>query len=232
MKITEMPLNERPREKLMKFGRDCLSTSELIAIIVGNGSKNRSAIEVGMNLVGRCKEGISELADATPEELMKTGGIGQATACRILAAMELGRRAATEQPLEKEFITSSKEVAELYMEKMKRYKKEYLISLLMSLRGEIIEEVTVSVGDLCSSISHPREVFVNAVRRSAGAIILIHNHPSGNPRPSDEDILTTKRLMEVGELMGIPVIDHIIVGDGAYCSMKDDGLFDAIRGLN
>ena len=150
--------------------------------------------------------------------------MGQAKICTVLAAVELGKRIAAAPVRDRNLIRSSSDIADLFMEKMRYYKKEHFVSLMINAKGEIIEETEVSIGDLCSSSTHPREVFVDAVKRSAGSVVFLHNHPSGDPSPSDTDIQTTKRLIEAGTILGIPVLDHIIIGDGIYVSMKAMGL--------
>ena len=226
MKIMEIPHQERPREKLMKCGRASLSNAELLAIIIGSGTKNKSSMELAMDVLARDSKGIGYLAECTPEELMKFDGIGYAKTCELIAAVELGRRVSSLPIAERTRITSSEDVSNYFMNKMRYYNREHFISLLLNVKGEIIEEVEVSVGDLNTSVTHPREVFAQAIRRSAGSIIFVHNHPSGDPNPSQEDINATNRMVQVGELMGIPVLDHIIIGDGRYISMKSCGYMD------
>lgn len=224
MNIKEMPSFERPREKLLKEGRESLTTVEVLAVIIGNGIKERSALEVASEIISMDKRGISFLAECRPEELEKIRGIGHVKACEILAAVELGKRISSRKAEERLVITSSQDVADIFMEKMRYYKKEHFISLMINAKGQIIEETKISIGDLCSSTTHPREVFVDAVRRSAGSVLFLHNHPSGDPEPSSVDIETTKRLVEAGNILGIPVLDHIVIGDGKFVSMKARGV--------
>lgn len=224
MNIRRLPKEEKPREKLLKEGKEKLSATEILAIIIGSGTGGKSALELASEVLAVDKEGIRFLAHCRPEELLNIKGIGKAKACEILAAVELGKRIATAPRDETVRIESSSDIADIFMEKMRYYKKEHFMSLMINAKGEIIEETEVSVGDLCSSTTHPREVFVDAVRRSAGSVVFVHNHPSGDPTPSDMDIVTTKRLMEAGELLGIPVLDHIVIGDGCYVSMRAKGM--------
>lgn len=226
MKIMEIPHQERPREKLMKYGKASLSNAELLAIVIGSGTKSKSSMELAMDILAADSRGIGYLAECTPEELMKIEGVGYAKTCELIAAVELGRRVSVLPMAQRTRITSSYDVSNYFMNKMRYYNKEHFISVLLNVKGEIIEEVEVSVGDLNSSMTHPREVFVQAVRRSAGSIIFVHNHPSGDPSPSQTDIDTTNRMIQVGELLGIPVLDHIIIGDGIYVSMKSSGYMD------
>lgn len=224
MNIRQLPDEEKPREKLMKEGSSRLSTTEILAVLIGSGTKDISAVELAGQILSLDKRGVRFLAECSPEELGRIKGMGQAKICTVLAAVELGRRIATAPVPERNTIRSSGDIADIFMEKMRYYKKEHFISLMINAKGEIIEETEVSIGDLCSSTTHPREVFVNAVKRSAGSVVFLHNHPSGDPSPSETDIQTTRRLVEAGEILGIPVLDHIIIGDGIYVSLKARGL--------
>ncbi len=224
MNIRKLPASERPREKLLREGKEALSTSEVLAILIGSGTKESSAMELAAEILSMEGNGLGFLAECRPEELSAVKGIGEAKACNILAAVELGRRIASGRGTERPVITSAADIAGMFMERMRYYRKEHFISLMINAKGHIIEETLVSVGDLCSSTTHPREVFVEAVRRSAGSVVFLHNHPSGDPEPSDMDISTTKRLIEAGKILGIPVLDHIVIGDGKYVSMKGKGM--------
>ena len=224
MNIKQMPSEEKPREKLLREGSDRLSTTEILAILINSGTKEISALEIAAQLLSMDKRGVRFLAECSPEELGRIKGMGQAKICTVLAAVELGKRIAAAPVRDRNLIRSSSDIEDLFMEKMRYYKKEHFVSLMINAKGEIIEETEVSIGDLCSSSTHPREVFVDAVKRSAGSVVFLHNHPSGDPSPSDTDIQTTKRLIEAGTILGIPVLDHIIIGDGIYVSMKAMGL--------
>ena len=224
MNIKQMPSEEKPREKLLREGSDRRSTTEILAILINSGTKEISALEIAAQLLSIDKRGVRFLAECSPEELGRIKGMGQAKICTVLAAVELGKRIAAAPVRDRNLIRSSSDIADLFMEKMRYYKKEHFVSLMINAKGEIIEETEVSIGDLCSSSTHPREVFVDAVKRSAGSVVFLHNHPSGDPSPSDTDIQTTKRLIEAGTILGIPVLDHIIIGDGIYVSMKAMGL--------
>ena len=224
MRLNELPVWEKPREKLMREGCGKLSTTEIIAILLRTGTRQKSAMDLAGDILSLDGRGLRFLADCTPEELRKINGMGDAKACELIAAVELGRRVAAAQPEVHGRITCSKDIADLFMEQMRYFRKEHFFCLLINTKGDIIEKDEVSVGDLCSSVAGGREVFSNAIRRNAGSIALIHNHPSGDPTPSDQDIRTTRRLVGSGELLGIPVLDHIIIGDGHYISMKAEGL--------
>lgn len=223
MRLAEMPECEKPREKLLRQGRENLSVTELIAVILGTGKKEKSAIELAAEVLSIDRRGLRGLVDISPEQLSSIDGMGQAKVCKILAAVELGRRAASQPPEMFDKVETPSDIAELYMEKLRYEKKEHFRCLLLNAKGEIIEDNEVSIGDLTSSHAHPREVFKAAVSRSAGSVALVHNHPSGDPTPSDADIETTRRLVEAGMLLGIPVLDHIVIGDGKYISLKSIG---------
>ncbi len=222
MKLKELPKEDRPREKMMYKGVSTLSNAELLALFVENGTREKTAIDLSEEVLALSDKGIMYLANCSVEEICKVRGIGPAKACKIKAAVELGKRI-NEAPRKRRYITSAHDVQEMFMERMRHYEKEHFNVLLLNTKGEIIGEQSISVGDINSSIVNPRETFIEAVRRNAVAIILIHNHPSGNPEPSGEDLNVTKRLVEVGNLIGIKVLDHLIIGDGTYVSLKDRG---------
>lgn len=226
MKIREMSISERPREKMQLVGKEGLSNTELMAILVKTGTRGKSAINIAHELLNLGPLGILELNDISIEEIKEVSGIGDAKACEILAAIELGRRISTCQRPESFTIRGVEDVVDMLMEKMRYLKKEFYKVVLLDVKGHVIMIEDVSVGDLSSSVVHPRETFKNAIKRSAASIILVHNHPSGNPEPSSADINVTNRLIDVGELVGIEVLDHIIIGDGVYVSMKQDRIID------
>lgn len=219
--IRNLPSEERPREKLIQHGAESLSNPELLAILIGSGTKEVSAIMLANRILALEEEGISYLTNCLPEELSGIPGMGMAKSCQIIAAIELGKRIAT-RPKEKRInIKSPNEVASLFIEEMRYLKKEYFKVLLLNTKNEIIMIENISIGSLNSSVVHPREVFCTAIKKSACSMILVHNHPSGNPMPSQTDIDITRRLAEAGELLGIKVLDHLIIGDGVYVSLKE-----------
>jgi DNA repair protein RadC len=169
-------------------------------------------------------DGINNLPECTVEDLACISGIGVAKACRITAAVELGKRLATNPKEKRVRVNSPRQVAELFMEDMRRLKQECFRVLMLNVKNEIMAIEEVSVGNINSSIADPREVFRPAIRRGSASVILAHNHPSGNPDPSDSDINSTKRLAAAGELLGIKVMDHIVIGDGTFVSMRQDKL--------
>ena len=172
MNMRQLPSEERPREKLLRAGKENLSTTEILAILLRSGTKDRSALELASDLITISPDGIGYLAECRPEELASIRGIGLTKACEILAAVELGKRIASRPSAKRIRISSAKDIAEIFMERMRYYKKEHFVSLMLNAKGEIIEEANnFRRGDLCSSTTHPREVFVDAVRRSAGSVV-------------------------------------------------------------
>ncbi len=226
MKVRELPKGERPREKAIYNGVETLSNAELLAMFIRTGTKEKSAIDIGEEIISLSERGIGFLSTCSIEDLSEIKGIGTAKACEIKAAVELGKRIATTPSHKRKPISSAEDAVDFFMERMRYYEKEHFNILLLNSKGEIISEKNISIGDISSSIVHPRETFTWAVRLRATALILVHNHPSGNPEPSNEDIRVTKRLIDVGELLGIKVLDHIIIGDGIYTSMKKEGIIN------
>lgn len=223
--IREMPEAERPREKIFSSGVSSLSNTELVAVLIGSGTKQSSALDLAARVLAADRSGILFLRDASPEELCTVKGIGTARAAVLLAAAELGRRIMTAPRKRKISVSTPEDTAAIFMEDMRYLKKEHFRVLLLNVKNEIISVGDVSVGSISSSEAHPREVFAEAVRRGAANVILIHNHPSGTPAPSRADIELTKRLYEAGVILGIQVLDHIIIGDGIFVSMKREGIF-------
>lgn len=224
MQIKSLPENERPVEKACALGVEKLSNAELLALIIHTGTKNKSAIGLAEAILAEFPSGISALGNCCHEELICIDGIGKTKASTILAAVELGKRISAAPKPEKFSIESCDDVAGLFMEDLRYVRKEHFKSVLVNAKGDVISIEDISVGELSSTVVHPREVFHMAVRKSAAAVIFVHNHPSGDPKPSSEDIKTTERLIESGMILGIKVLDHIIIGDGAYSSMRGMGL--------
>lgn len=222
--IRDLPKDERPREKLFRYGPEVLSNSELLAIIIRTGSREETAIGVAHRILSIDNRGLKYLAEALLEDLMKVNGVGECKASQILAAIELGKRISVSVAEEKVKIGSPSGVSNLVMEEMRYLKKEYFKIIMLNTKNQVIGIKDISVGSLNSSIVHPREVFKEAIRKSSASIILVHNHPSGDPSPSKEDIGITKRLVEVGKIIGIEVLDHLIIGDGIYFSFKEKNI--------
>jgi DNA repair protein RadC len=223
IKVRDVPLEERPRERLVKYGAHVCSNQELLAIILRTGSKEESVIQLAERLLTTMK-GISNLREATVEELVKIKGIGPTKAIQLLATIELGKRLLNERRHEKQAIRSPKDGADYVMEDLRHLSQEHFVALYLNTKNQVIHQQTVFIGSLNASIVHPREVFKEALKRSAASLVCFHNHPSGDPTPSREDIEVTKRLVDCGIMLGIEVLDHIIIGDKKYVSLKEKGL--------
>ncbi|MCK4552250.1 MAG: DNA repair protein RadC [Tenericutes bacterium] len=217
--IKDMPSNERPRERLLKFGAKSISTYELIAIILRVGYKDKSAIDLAKIILYQTNS-LIELRDKTVMELAKIRGIGLTKAITILAAIELGERV-LKPSQEKLQICSPNDVYELLKYDLLNLKQEVLYALFLDVKTNLIAKKQIFIGSLNQSLIHPREVFKYAVKYSAYSIILVHNHPSGDPEPSIQDIEVTERFTEVGELLQIGVLDHVIIADEKYLSIKE-----------
>lgn len=220
--IKDVPKEDRPRERAIRLGTNHLSNQEILAILIGSGSKAESVMTLA-NRVLMHFEGLKLLQDATIEELTAIKGIGRAKGVQILAAIELGKRMSQYKPDEYYVIRSPDDGANYVMEEMRVLKQEHFVVLFLDTKNRVIHRQTIFVGSLNASIVHPREVFREAVKRSAASIIVAHNHPSGDPSPSQEDIHVTKRLVDSGKIMGIEVLDHIIIGNRKFVSLKEKG---------
>lgn len=226
-RIKEWPREERPRERLREVGAGALSVRELIAILVGSGTEGRSAVDVAGELLVQANGSLRRLASAPPAELMRVRGVGWAVAARLVAALELGRRMAREETRERTRIRGPSDVYELCSPSLRDLAHEEFRVLLLNTQHAVTREVVVTRGILDASVVHPREVFKVAITESAAALILVHNHPSGEPTPSAEDREVTRQLVEAGRMLGIPVLDHVVVGDGRYVSFVEAGLMAA-----
>jgi DNA repair protein RadC len=220
--ISHWPETERPRERLLAKGPDALSDAHLLAILLRTGRRDSSAVQVAIELLDRIG-GVGGLAQCGMDELCSTQGVGPAKAAQVKAAVELGRRSMA-VPLSTGIrISSSAELFRHYHPGLRDLKHEIFKVVLLDAKNAVLKEATVSKGSLTLSVVHPREVFALAVRESAAGILLLHNHPSGDPLPSPEDRQLTDRLVAVGRLLGIRVLDHLIIGDGRYVSFADEG---------
>lgn len=223
--IHDLPLSERPRERLQKLGVEALSAQEILALILGRGIAGESVMVTAQRLLSRFGN-LKGIAGASIEELAQVRGIGIAKASQLKAAFELvSRLEGYTDTGDKPLVRTPEEVAALVRGKLKGKKKEYFLALLLDTRNQLIKVSEISIGSLDASIVHPREVFKEVISASAASVIFAHNHPSGNPEASEDDIKLTKRLVEAGEILGIDVLDHIIIGDKSYLSLKREGLF-------
>lgn len=221
--IKSLPQDLRPRERLAAGGPEALSNAELLAIILRTGWQQENALDLAQRLLAEPR-GLRFLAEASFEELASFKGVGPAKAAQVKAAVELGRRLAQAGRVGRPVIHSPLDVAALLMEEMRYLDREHFRALSLNTKNQVLSLDNISIGSLNSSIVHPREVFKRAITNSAAAVILVHNHPSGDPAPSREDIEVTKRLVQAGKILGIAVLDHIIIGDGRYLSFKEKGL--------
>jgi len=223
--IHDLPASERPRERLQKFGVEALSAQELLALIMGRGISGESVTVTAQRLLTQFGS-LKGISLATVEEMATVRGIGIAKASQIKAAFELANRLDSYADVaDKPLIRKSEDVVSLVRGRLRGKQKEYFLALLIDSRGQLIKISEISVGSLDASIVHPREVFKEAIAASAASVLFVHNHPSGNPEASDEDIDLTNRLLAAGNIVGIDVLDHIIIGNRDYVSLKSRGLF-------
>lgn len=220
--LRNVPSEDRPRERMLQYGPQVLSNAELLAVLLRTGTLAESAVHLAERVLVDC-EGIRGLVDASIEQLTQIRGIGPAKALQIQAGIELGRRIAQSKLPETMVIRSPRDVADLMTEDLRYLQKEHFVCLFLNTKNQVLAKETMSIGSLNASIVHPREVFRAAIKRSSASIICIHNHPSGNPTPSSDDIEITRRLIEAGSIIGIDVLDHIIIGDKTYVSLKEQG---------
>ena len=220
--ITTWPESERPRERLLANGADTLSDAQLLAILLRTGRRDSSAVQVAIDLLNQ-SGGVGGLATCGIEELCSIPGMGPAKAAQLKAALELGRRSLAVPLSTGTRISSSRELYRHFHPMLRDQKHEIFKVVLLDAKNSFVKETTISKGSLTLSVVHPREVFAFAVRESAAGVIFLHNHPSGDPTPSVEDRSLTDRLVAAGNLLGIPVLDHIVMGDSRYVSFADEG---------
>lgn len=222
-KVKDWPENERPRERLIKYGAESLSDAQLLAIILRTGSGEKGVMGLSISLLDAFKT-LRNIDAASISELSSMKGIGTAKIAQIKAAFELGKRLMGEPYDGKPVFSSSHSIFSYFAPRFKTLKKEFFIGVLLDAKNRLIRECKVSEGTLTNSLIHPREAFREAVKESAASIIFVHNHPSGDPTPSRDDIAITERLKSAGDIIGINVLDHVIIGDGKYVSLKDRGV--------
>ncbi len=223
LRLSDLPSEERPREKLLKNGVETLTNSELLALVLRTGSSNENIIHLCDRILSKSL-GLEGLLRLTPQQFMEIKGIKKAKAAQLCAIAEISKRAMQIEAKKTQKVTSPTDAATLVMEEMKNLKQEVLKLIMLNTKNCVIFKKDIFIGSLNSSIVHPREIFTEAVRFNSASIIICHNHPSGNPEPSNEDINITLRLKECGRLMGIELIDHIIVGGNTYVSLKEKGI--------
>ena len=212
-----------PRERLFQLGPEALSNREILAILLRTGVKGENVLNLAERLLAEAG-GLSGLGKLTVHELAQLHGLGKAKASVIKAALELGRRSVSADPMTRPVVNSPQDIAHLVMEEMRYLDREHFRIVSLTTKNHVLGISEISVGSLNSSLVHPRECFKEAIRRNSNAIILLHNHPSGDPTPSKEDIAVTQRLAEGGGILGIEVLDHVIIGDNRYISFKERGI--------
>ncbi|MBR6698174.1 MAG: DNA repair protein RadC [Lachnospiraceae bacterium] len=222
-KTKELPLSERPYEKALKYGTEALSEAELLAIIIRTGTVGSNGIELARSVLelSECKKGILGINYLSVDEMLQIKGIGMVKAIQIKCVAELAKRISQTNCADMIQFTSPGLIAQYYMESMRHLEKEQLVLAMLDTKAKLIKDKVISIGTVNSSFLSPREVFIEALKTHAVNIVLVHNHPSGDPTPSRDDINITTRIFELGKLMDINLIDHIIIGDNTYVSLKE-----------
>jgi DNA repair protein RadC len=221
--VRDLPKSERPRERLQKFGPEALSAQELLSLVIGRGIPKKSVISIAQELLAKFGN-IKAISEATIEELSQIEGIGFAKAAQIKACFELGKRENLEPESIHFDIKNPESVVKAIRASIKDKAREHFKLILLNPRNKIIGISTISIGTLNASLVHPREVFKDAITHSAASVVLAHNHPSGDPEPSDDDLKITKKLVDSGKILGIEVLDHIVIGKNNFYSFKERGL--------
>jgi DNA repair protein RadC len=221
--VRDLPRSERPRERLQRFGPEALSAQELLALVIGRGIPKKSVMNIAQELLAKFGN-IKAISQATIEELSEIKGIGLAKAAQLKACFELGRREDLEPEFKNYDIKDPEAIVKAIRTSIKDKAKEHFKLILLNPRNKIIGISTISIGTLNASLVHPREVFKDAIVHSAASVVLAHNHPSGDPEPSEDDLTITKRLIEVGKILGIGIMDHIIIAKNGFFSFKEKGL--------
>ena len=224
--MKELPVSERPYEKCLALGEESLSNAELLAVILKTGNKNLSAIELAYKLLSTFDSPctLSDIFGASIEELTEIDGIGKIKAINLKCIFELSKRIAKETAVNRIRLSTSKTIADYYMEAMRHLEREEIRAALFDTKNNLIKDVLLSVGTVNASLITPREIFLKALSYKAVYIVLVHNHPSGDPTPSSDDLLITARIKEVGDMLQLPLLDHIIIGDNKYTSLRDQGI--------
>lgn len=224
--MRQLPASDRPYEKLEKLGAEVLSDAELMAVILRTGSRHETSVDLARRVLKMGgNESLAYLHTVSLKELMDIEGIGRVKAFQIKALAELSKRIASKSIIENKItVKTPNDVANIMMEEMRHLEKEVFRIILLNTKNNILKTINVSVGSLNASIVHPREVFREVLKNGCSAVVLVHNHPSGDPEPSREDVDTTNRLVSAGSILGIKILDHIIIGDGKFVSLKEKGI--------
>jgi len=220
MNIRDFPIRERPRERMLKYGREALSSSELLAIILGKGTKNKNVVDLSTEILAKYE--LDELSKKSVNSLRKIQGIGIAKACQIAACFEISKRYSSFNSDINPLVTCAEDAFNILSPELRNKDKEHLKALFLDTRRRLIKKKTIFIGSLNKSIVHPREIFKEAIEQSSAAVIIAHNHPSGDPTPSIEDKDVTRQLIEAGEIIGIPLLDHIVIGNNRYVSIRKE----------
>lgn len=221
--IKDLPPSERPRERLLAGGAAKCTDADLLAILIRSGTPQETAVQLAERILAEAG-GLHELPRYGVDEILAVKGLGPAKAVSLLAAVELGKRLSSRMRTEAPTISSPGDAAGLLMEEMRHNLREHFCAILLDTKNKVISIEEISVGSLNTSLVHPREVFRPAIRKACASLILVHNHPSGDPTPSREDLDVTRRLCDAGKLIGIEILDHIVIGDGKFASFREKGL--------
>lgn len=223
--MREMPEDERPYEKCTRLGAEHLSDVELLAVLLRTGTRGENALELARRILYHAGEsGILGIHQFNAERLKQIKGIGEVKAIQISCISELAKRLAKASYQDTVCFTEPKTIAQYYMEDLRHEKQEHMKLLMLNTKAKLLGETTISKGTVNASLITPRELFIEALQKNAVSIIILHNHPSGDPTPSREDMLTTKRILDAGALIGIELLDHIIIGNNCYMSFREEGL--------
>jgi DNA repair protein RadC len=224
VRISETPVHDRPRERLFRLGAGALTTGELLGIVLATGARHESAVEVAHSLLADRGPALWHLARRPAAELATVRGVGAAKAARVAAALELGRRLQEEGRGDRPRVNGADDVYRWFAPRLADLAAEEFYLLALDTQSRVIRDVMISRGTLNGSLVHPREVFRAAIAEAAAGIIVVHNHPSGDPTPSPDDRAITRQLVEAGRLLGLPLYDHVIIGAGRYASFAENGL--------
>lgn len=222
-RIKDWPEGERPRERLVKYGAESLSDAQLLAIVLRTGGKGEGVLHLALSLLDSFKD-LRNIDSASIADLDAVKGLGIAKIAQLKASFELGKRLMSGSSGSRQVFSSSQDVYSYFAPRLKSLKKETFLCALLDAKNRLLREAKVSEGTLTNSLIHPREAFRDAVREAAHSVIFIHNHPSGDPSPSRDDMVITEKLKNAGEVLGIAVLDHLIIGDGNYVSLKERGI--------